>query len=283
MSIKDKCLLVNLVINRYQGQRKDAVVTEDVNNRKRAESTAGHYSKQTFSKNSLKRINNTVSQARLYHTHQTKPWLDGDRRIIPTKRFLTYREEMSKLQAEFFREVDNFARNLDTIIDMERNRLGDLFNIDDYPSADELRSRFTFDIYVEPVATQDDFRAELSDEEAARIRQMIELNAASAEEKLRQGLYEDIYKLVSKIIPSLSDPDKRIYDSYFNNIKGLVTSLAEFNVTNDPKLTELRNRISTEILKFAPDTLREDLVHRKETATAAKSIIDDMAAFMGQQ
>jgi hypothetical protein len=57
--------------------------------------------------------------------------------------------------------------------------------------------------------------------------------------------------------------------------------LTRLNIADDPNLEAMRKQVETKLLDYHPDTLRNDLDTRQDTAEDARKIMDAMSVFMG--
>ena len=69
-------------------------------------------------------------------------------------------------------------------------------------------------------------------------------------------------------------------DSLVENIRELCAVLPSFNLTNDPQLAAVTDRMERELCAHGADDLRDSEVLRQDTAKAAESILADVAAYL---
>lgn len=100
-----------------------------------------------------------------------------DRKItgeVTAAHYLGYQAEIGKFERAFNLAADNFVRDYDVLVYNARSGLGDMFSESDYPSAGEVRSKFSFSVKFLPLPSGDDFRVDLSAGDVARIKADIE-------------------------------------------------------------------------------------------------------------
>lgn len=151
---------------------------------------------------------------------------------------------------------------------------GDLFNRADYPSRDEMLSRFTLEMVVTEVP-QGDYRNAIAQETAEYLRADLERQAQNAIaamlNKQKQQLLT-VLKSISNCCELVTSVDadgniktkrKKLYDTTVERALELVDLFAQFNLTNDPDLEAARaglaaalDGINVAALKES-DTLRE--------------------------
>ena len=75
-----------------------------------------------------------------------------------------------------------------------------------------------------------------------------------------------------KIQVRLSIPDAIFKDSLIDNARDLCTVLNALNITDDPKITEIKDAIERHLL-VDPNVLRNNSVYRSSVANKAQGIL----------
>jgi hypothetical protein len=159
--------------------------------------------------------------------------------------------------------------------------LGDLFNPEDYPSADEIASQFGIDTGFEPLPDAEDFRVDLVEEEIESIREQLREEQQVKAEQAMRDLWNRTFKVVKNMSERLSTPDGVFRNTLVGNVADMAGLLGQMNVTDDPELDKLRREIEDKLIKYDAQALREDGDARVETAKAATEILNKMAAYTG--
>jgi hypothetical protein len=260
-----------------------------VNESHGAANDAGRYNKLLVNKEALAPIQSAISAARTFHYSRTLPWQDDGARLLPAAAYLDYTARLRAIRADFETAVDEFIKGYSEHVEAARKRLGNLFKPEDYPGADEIRHRFGFDTIINPVPSGDDFRVALGEAQAELIRVEIE---ERAKEQLQEAI-RDVYRRVSEVCERMveklrnyvpgNDNSKAqgvFRDSLVENVRDLAQVLPMLNITADPKLSEIAERMRRELTRHNADTLRENEDLRSEVATAAASILADVSDFL---
>jgi len=130
-----------------------------------------------------------------------------------------------------------------------------------------------------PVA--DDFRVQLNDAEAEKIKQEIESRTSSAIGRANQDLAMRLYDAVFKMSEKLSQPDVVFRNSLVSNLCELVNLIPALNITDDQRLEECRKKAEEMLCQSDPQILREDISVRSKTAKDATDILDTMSGYFG--
>ena len=286
-SLSSRAMLCSVSISMWSARKHDPEASEEIAQRHGAQSDAGRYHKVLLPKAALAEIQKIVSEARQEHYFMTLPWDDNGYRVLPAAAYMDHTERMRELSNRFSPAVEALAQQFGQLVEEAKIRLGGLFRSEDYPSPDELRSKFSFATKVMPLPDASDFRVTLGDEEKDRIKRQItaavEASLQVASRELWQRLFEAVSHLAERL-HAYKVTDERVEhpfrDSVVTNLVKLVDVLPKLNVTGDPQLERLAAQVRTSLL-VDPQELRKSDSIRNETAKTASAIASRMAAYMG--
>lgn len=282
INLSEKAVLVRLKTSTWSAQKFDRSVSEEVSRSHKAEARAGRFYKDLISDTQLKNINRLIGYARDYHEMKTLPWLDGGTRILPSKGYLEYVQEMREYRQALEQLVEEFIQDhYDNAIERAAKQLGDLFNPADYPTKDELRHKFGISMRVMPIPDTQDWRIDVQQDE---LNELIEDHTQQLKEATQQATKEivnRIHETVSHVYERLSDEDKRFHNSLIGHVESLVEVLPELNITDDPQISRLTEEMRLKLATCDPTELRKDSDARQQAASTAKGILDTMSSIYG--
>lgn len=290
MGLDERALLVKLSIGRWSGQKTDANVTNEVAERHKADKASGKYRKRLVTKTALKEIDSIAGAARSAHNMLTLPWTDDGARVITTESYEHYSKVMRDFRDKMQAAVDEFIKTYDDHVIDAKEALGTMFDPDDYPPRNVVKSKFTFDVEPSPIPMKGDFRAKVSNEEAAIIAKDIEARSKMRLEHAMRDVWERVADVTEKMVDRLSayKPKEGLHraentfrDSLVYNVEELARVLPSLNITNDPKLDELQKELLNKLCHYDPQQLREDSNARAQTAKEAKAILKKVGKFLG--
>ena len=119
-------------------------------------------------------ITQAVNRARQYVYDNTAPWSDSGLRLLPNRNFMAFAARMNEFDEEVAGLVKSFVDIYPTLITAQAMALGDMFKRDDYPTANEIMTKFSFRVNYMPVPTSGDFRVDVGNEAQAELRQRLE-------------------------------------------------------------------------------------------------------------
>lgn len=281
-TLRERAMLVSAPMGCWSGQGRDNKTTGKMREEAKAEGRIGVFIKEKLDASYLSPVNRVIQTARAYHKAVTLPWGDDQRRLLAAMIFFAYKKQMTAYEREFWVEVDKFLDQLydergslrPELVKVERKRLGGLFDINDYPTRDEMRRRFKFRVYVDPIPTSDDFRVSLSGEETEEIKREYDTEVRS---RMREGvvsIYDAASNAVGELREKLADPDAEIRSSSFAALKRLVASLPQLNsVLQDPTITEMGKKLADDLLAVPTDDVAHDMKVRSATKMKADAIL----------
>ena len=276
--LREKAMTVSLNISCWSARKFDKNVTRQIHEDFKTEGEAGRFNKLLVEKEAIKAVESARNACYTFHYEHTLPWKLGET-ILKATGFEFYATGMSALEEGYWQEVSVFLSRYRRLIEMARERLGEMFNEKDYPSLEEVRRKFKFKIRYSPLASADDWRVNLS------AKQVQELAAATAEyerEQVAQSMreaWQRLYDRTKHVVDCLGEVDKIFRDSLIGNIIKQCEILPMLNLDDDPDLEALGRELMSRIGTLDPSVLREDPVERKKAAEDAKEILDKMEGY----
>lgn len=280
MSITSSSVLVEMNISVWTANKMDKSATEKVVADNSAVQNAAQVRKNLMAGTTLRKdIADYAASCRLWHNTRTLPWADKGARLLPTSLFMDYKSEVNVRRETFNKMVDNFIIQYPALVQTANNYLGTLFNPNDYPSVDEVRSKFGFKLVFSPVPEAGDFRLQVAEQDLAALRQQYE---DSFKDRLADAMREPwdrLHKLLTGMSQKLTDVEgedeskKRYHDTLITNAQGLCSMLTHLNVTNDPKLEQARRDLEVTMLGADIDVIKESADVRRDMKNKLDAIL----------
>lgn len=269
--LQDKSMLVDLVIRKWTATKHDKTVSSEIE-KAHAAHDAGRYNKRLIDKAHTATIETLAGQIRKYHYTRTLPWTDKGQRLLPSALFMDYRQDITSFKAQYLKARDEFLVLYPQLVTAARNRLGSMYDPQDYPSVDELRKAYDIELEIMPVPDAGDFRVTVDNEVRDEIREQI-TNAVQARQAAAvKDCYARMREVVGRIAEQCSKEKGKIYDSLMENTEDLVTVLSGLNITGDPTIAQLEQDIRG--LLTPVDTIRTSPTARKRVADTASDILN---------
>jgi len=231
---------------------------------------AGHFRKNLMAgSRQRKDIADFAAQCRLQHNYLTAPWADTGPRWLFMSLFMEHKEELGAKRTIFWTMVDNFIRQYPETQRVAEYTLGKLFNPSDYPTADEVRSKFDFKLVYSPVAPNH-WAVAFADEVKAELSQQYEKSFEDRITKVTREPWNRLHKLLTTMVEKLADKvgdektTKRYHETLITNAQTLCPMLTHLNLTKDPKLELARQQLETIMAGADIDRIKTDPTVRKD-------------------
>lgn len=278
MSISSSAVLVELNISVWTAAKLDKSATQAVISDNNAGSQSGAFRKNLLAGTSLRKdISDYAASCRMTHNKLTLPWQDRGGRILPTSLFMDYKQRMNVGNAHFNTLVDRLCDNYDALKQSAQNYMGSLYNEDDYPTLEEVRSKFGFNLVFSPLAEAGDFRLDVPMQDLAEMREQYESDFNSRLADAMRKPWDDLHKMLlsmsEKLSSSSDDEKKRWHDTFVTNAQGMCSLLSNLNVTKDPKLEEARRALELTMLGADIEEIKDSPVVRADMKTKIDDIL----------
>ena len=281
MSITTSAVLVELNISVWTANKLDKSETEKVIVGNSAVKDAAQVRKNLMAGTSMrKEIADYTAGCRLWHNTRTLPWADKGARLLPTSLFMDYKQEVNVRRDTYNRMVDNFIANYPNLVQTAQNYLGGLFNADDYPSVEEVQSKFGFRLVFSPVPESNDFRLAVAEQDLQDLRQQYESNFNARLADAMREPWDRLHKLLTGMSEKLTDKageedqkKTRYHDTLITNATALCSLLTHLNVSNDPKLEQARRQLEQTMVGADIDAIKESAEVRASMKTKVDAIL----------
>lgn len=271
--ITDTIILAYVNISVWTGAKRDKGLAQETAQRKGAVSDACSVTKYIVDKAMIDYVTAKAQAVRVFHYKNTVAWDDNGGRALPVARWFTYQAEISPLIDEFNLACEQFANWYSENWRNQAERLGDMFNAEEYPYPAEIRDRFKFKQSFRPIQNPD-FRTQLPD---------TVLNAV--QDSMRQGMQEGfklataecwkrVADVVGKVYATLEEENKIFRDTLIENVNVMVDTVGPLNIAGNSVLADALQEAKNEIGSCIPDILRVDPRQRKRVCDIAKKIYD---------
>ena len=212
------------------------------------------------------------------------PWSDNGSRLLTTQQYFKYNEVMTDLQNEFYRLVGELLDVYEWRVVKAQDKLGTMFNRDEYPTRDSLQDKFAFRVSYVPLPDAGDFRIDIGNEAMNEIRNQYESHYTTAVNTAMNDLWHKIHDNLTTLVRQLdvneTGKGNRLYDTVFDRALELTEMLGTCNVTGDSQMEAMRRQLEQAMqglnlgkIKNSP-SVREDTRIKLNAALAALPSLD---------
>jgi len=285
MDISERAMLSTLTIQMWGGERIDNAASNELAASKHAERGSSKVVKRLVPDLYLKPIKQQAESIRHIWRTSTLPWTNDGQRINSTETFLPLMDKLVPAIDKFRDMGREFSeRHYPTIVLGAASRLGDLFDMSDYPHPSVIAERFGAEISFSPVAS--DWRVKMGDAEIAYLTKQIEGKIADGIEiamgTLVSSAVEQVQRLYDRLdaLDNVADDQRAVLKgAVLEGIERIALEIPSMNITGDERLNHIARDIKAKLAKYDAAALRQNPALREEVKTSSRSILDTLSQY----
>ena len=289
-NITERAMLVRLNMSMFTQSKEDKQATIEVANNHKSSVKMGSYRKYLLPPIAFKHLISLQGKIRMLHNTLTLPWSEDGSRILNVSMYMKYVEEMRELEKEWAKAVDIFCKNYISYMEDARKELNGLFKEGDYLDPSLVRGKFKLRITFLPLPQACDFRVQMSQEHLELLKEDVANEINERLELANKDIYVRFKNLLEHMVDRLKqykpgDAENKVratgtfHNSLIGNIRDLVDLIPHLNITQSQDLTDLADRVKSELCSLDCDNLREDEGLRKDAVLTAEDILSKMSLF----
>lgn len=307
-SLASAAMLGSLNISVWEGRKKDKTTEQEVQERAGARSSrAASVHKHLFAESpALEAIKTLRGEARQWFNKNTLVWDDNSNRIITAAQYFELMQDASNYQKRFEDLVNIFLNIYPQEISRQAFELGAMFNRDEYPTVDELRAKFRFELNVAPMPQAGDIRLDIGREALKELQMRCERDTQERLGRAMADAWDRVKSAVEHIAERMNaviehDPNKveqietrdengllksvefvkkrrpKLHDSMLDNALELCGLMRDLNITNDPRLEEARADLERALVHVDMGSLKKSPEMQQSLKTAMDNIVNKFA------
>ena len=273
MALQDRAMLVNLTIRQWGNRKLDRKISHHVSDTYGTSANVGKFNKRLLPyADSLTDVYAQTANIRKELADNTVPWSIDGIMLLPSAHYFAFTQKMSELIRKWEDAVTVFIAEYPELLQRAEEHLGKMYNIEDYPSVEQMRKKFDISLQILPVPDAD-FRCVMDIEDKNRLEEELKQSLKKDSEEAIKTLFTRLHDRVEKIHERMVIPDAIFHNSLFDKLAELCETTKVLNITNDPELNEAVEVIEKNLLPD-PAQVRADPVLRASTARMAREIAD---------
>lgn len=270
--LQDRALLVRMRRSAYNPNIRDETAAAQVDTAFGA-SHAGKFYKSLFKNNKkLKTVQSCMTDAYQFHNKFTAPWLDGGTRILSSDYYDKYIDSVGRIRGKMQSALSALGEDYDEAVEKDIERLGGLANRRDYPSFNELSSRFSVETSFFPVPSSGDFRFEVLEE----VKQSVDNLGDESKELASKELLGKMGVVLQRIMDNCGKDKPIIHESLLANTLELGEVMGVVNVFDDPKVEEWADNLEALAKSTTTFELRTSALARREFMRKTKELMSSL-------
>ena len=286
MLLNEKAILVSPIIKKWNPRKVDKALRDAVANEYGVQPKVLSTSKKlvALNENVFGRIENVDKKIRNHCFYSVGQGCTGfcvpydykGKHLLPTELEGAFKARFNEYKDERERLVKQVVDSWDVILESAKKELKDLFNPEDYPTKEEIASKYECryvpeslpeHAYVSEVA---DPRHGVSESDVVEVQSRTKSDVELATETATRN--------ISVLLTHLTDclkNDKTFRDNSFDKVKNAIETFSAWNFNNNPELAEVSNILTDAVSSIDnADVLRKDSTKVDEFVEASDKASD---------
>jgi hypothetical protein len=194
---------------------------------------------------------------------------------------MKFTERMNDFEEEMEALVKSFVAIYPTLITAQALALGDMFKRDDYPTANEIMTKFSFRVNYMPVPSSGDFRVDVGNQAQQELKERLEAltqeRVESAMADVRERLGTHLKRMSDRLTTDYVNGEaksRRFHDTLVDGALELCDLTKSLNVTGDADLETARQQLEQLLMGVTPTDLRKNEAIRQDVKKNVDAILD---------
>jgi hypothetical protein len=283
-ALQESALLAHVKISVWDSVKSDRAAMEDVKRLNNAKGDVGKLMKNMLAgvDGPLKAVRSAYTAVRMRHYELTLPWvsnLASDRRtgprLLPHPLFVRYLKEIGELKRAATDQLEVFLPLYPQMIDDAQPNLGGMYVKSDYPSVEEVRSKFMVYQDFEPIPDGAGFKG-LPQNYLERLSVNLTRRQNVQKDQANKAMWEEARTRVEHLVDRLAEEDTKFKEASVRAVRELVTLLPGWNISGDTRVGEIAGDIDQMLTGIEAVDLRKDPLIRANVANEAKRVSEKL-------
>jgi hypothetical protein len=264
--ITEKAMMVHVCISQWSGRKLDKGASRDLADMKKAQAGLARVYKDLVKSEHLDRFRQCGGQMRGLVYELTMPWLDGGTRVLPNMLMDKFISEYRDIKAAADAAANRFAAEYAHARKRAEQELGDLFNENDYPPVELIRSKFAIRLTRLPIpVSSNDVR--LSDEEDHIVTLTKSVDVA---------VFHRLGQMAQRLIKAAGREDSTVRESLIEYVHDMIEIVPKLNITDNPEIAKIVITLKKELSGLTREGLKDDPAVRGTAFKLAMGMADNV-------
>jgi len=286
ISLATSAVLVSLDVNVWSATKQDRTISNEVTTAKHADESAGRYVKNLLANHPKhKAIVNYRQTIYNWLQRRTYRW-NNSQELLPSVDIPKFKQEYNEHNLAFLNLIDDFIVDYDSIVSDMAFKQGDMFNRNDYPTSDKVKSKFGLQLYISEVPLND-FRCNIAQDIVDDLKTTFGqqtlsiINSIQSEQATR---FIDVMESISHCcgVDDLGNDKtkkRKIYESTIQKAKDYCETFKGFNLTNNIELEQARASLEKALHGVSAEDIRESDAIRGSVKESVDDILTKFSSF----
>jgi hypothetical protein len=278
ISLATSGMIVNVEVNVWSATKQDQTISKEVTTAHNADDKAARVVKHLLAGDPThKKLLNHRQTIYNWVKKRTYDW-SGSNRYLPVSMLQKFKSEFNALENEYEILKQEFVTKYPDIVAGMAFKQGSMFDANEYPSADQVASKFRIKLFVHPVP-ENDFRVAIANDIKEELERHYASEANSKVEEIMRDATERLVEFIKRIAHACREVEAegdgkvrrpKVYEGTIDGAKEMCELLKEFNLTGDSRLEDMRQ----DLLATLNDVTAKDIRESDATRSHVKSEMD---------
>lgn len=278
VSLATSGMIVNVEVNVWSATKQDQTISKEVTTAHNADDKAARVVKHLLAGDPIhKKLLNHRQTIYNWVKKRTYDW-SGSNRYLPVSMLQKFKNEFDALEQEYEILKQEFVAKYPDIVAGMAFKQGSMFDANEYPSADQVASKFRIKLFVHPVP-ENDFRVAIANDIKEELEKHYASEASSKVEEIMRDATERLVEFIKRIAHACREVEAegdgkvrrpKVYEGTIDGAKEMCELLKEFNLTGDSRLEDMRQ----DLLATLNDVTAKDIRESDATRSHVKSEMD---------
>jgi len=289
ISLASSAVLVSVDISVWSATKQDRGISDEVTTAKNADKSAGRYVKNLLANHPKhKAVVNYRQTVYNWLQRRTYRW-NQSQNLLPSVDVPKFKQEYHEHQIAFHALVDSLTSDYDSIVSDMAFKQGTMFNRNDYPTKEQVASKFSLNLYVSEVP-MNDFRCGIANDIADDLFNTYKQQAHGIIESIAQEQSERMVEVMesishccgideSEVNGEIRTKRRKIYDTTIQKALEMCESFKRFNLKNDSGLEQARASLEKVLRGVKAEDIRDSDAVRHHVKEGIDDILSKFGSF----
>ena len=289
ISLASSAVLVSVDISVWSATKQDRGISDEVTTSKNADKHAGRYVKNLLANHPKhKAVVNYRQTIYNWLQRRTNRW-NQSQNLLPSVDVPKFKQEYHEHQIAFHALVDSLTTDYDSIVSDMAFKQGTMFNRADYPTKEQVASKFSLNLYVSEVP-MNDFRCGIANDIAEDLFTTYKKQAQTIIESIAQEQSERMVEVMqsishccgvdeSEVNGETRTKRRKIYDTTIQKALEMCESFKRFNLKNDSGLEDARASLEKVLRGVKAEDIRDSDAVRHQVKEGIDDILSKFGSF----
>lgn len=195
--------------------------------------------------------------------------------LLPAKLVQLYLETKSEFEEAMPNLLAEFVAAYPDWRTTAPDRMGNLFNEDDFPTLQECRDKISWDCALIPLPSGEQFRRIklIAPNLTEEMENSTNSRIARAVAEAREQTWKDLFDPINHLIEVLAKDKARLHETLLGNLHQILDRAPAFNLSGDRHMDEFVAQARQVLGSVSIDDLRSDPALRQQTVKNAQALL----------